>query len=392
MIGRADFANVLVDLVHGELLRSQIIGLSFGFGITEFRRIIVPHAARRFLAVVFAFNHRQARNFVAAFGADADVHELAGGFIGAAMRVGPAAMRIIFVLDSAQLRRVFARDFLVAAFPDQDGGIVAEINNRVAEGGGANFPRSADGVGFAVHARLVGNQSEFVAGLDHVRPASAMSPADEIAACVFHQLQRIKLQPIRLRRAETGPFLGWALAPAVEFQMMAVDPKAGFHIPMNGADAERNFGRVHGFIAQTHRTNDVVKIRIIRLPKLRVRDGEGKFCGGLRARRDFHGLAHRRHGFAVVIQDFRPHNDLFACAASIFHGNFSRDVGGLIRNVRCINVRPDGLQKIIERQRNVKRVGHVKPDVAINPAHAPDAIADCSTGFGWPEARLRLRE
>ena len=86
----------------------------------------------------------------------------------AAMRVGASAMRIIFVHDAAQFLRMRERDFLVAAFPDHDGRMVAVINNQVPERRGANFPGGANRVGFAVHARLLDHDAQAVASFDLV--------------------------------------------------------------------------------------------------------------------------------------------------------------------------------------------------------------------------------
>ena len=76
MIGRAALFHPLLDLVHRELLAVQVVGHAPGFGISEIRRrLVVPHAARGFFAIIFAFDHRQTRNLATAFSSDANVHE-----------------------------------------------------------------------------------------------------------------------------------------------------------------------------------------------------------------------------------------------------------------------------------------------------------------------------
>ena len=178
VIGRADLLHVLRDLIDGILFRSQIVSLALAFGIAEVRRrAIVPHAARRFLAIVFAFHHRQARDLAAAFGADADIHELGCHFVGAAMGVDAAAMRVVLIHVAAQFLGVIVRDLLIAAFPDQDRRMIAVIDDHVAPGGGADGPGVAHGVAFAIHARLFGDDAEAVAGIERCRARRRSGPS-----------------------------------------------------------------------------------------------------------------------------------------------------------------------------------------------------------------------
>ena len=91
---------------------------------------------------------------------------------------------------------------MVAAFPNHDRGMVPVIDNQVAERGGANFPRRADGVGFTIHARLLHHEAQAVATFDLGRTAGTMAPANPIRAGLLHQIQRVKMQPVRLRIAQ----------------------------------------------------------------------------------------------------------------------------------------------------------------------------------------------
>ena len=97
--------------------------------VAEFDR---PHAARRFFPIVFPFHHRHIFD-LCPFGADADFHELGRGFVGPAMGVNPAAMRIVFSKQIVQLLGMLSRDFLIPPFPNQNRRIVAKVNERIAE-------------------------------------------------------------------------------------------------------------------------------------------------------------------------------------------------------------------------------------------------------------------
>ena len=164
VLGRAQLLHVLRHLVDGELLRRELVGLPLRLGIAELRRRrVVPHAPRRFLAVVLAFDDRQRRDLAPALGADADVHHLGGDLVGAAMRVRAAAVRVEAVHDAAQLARMLARHLLVAAFPDQDRRVVAVVDDDVAERRRPQRPRRGARVRLAVDARLIDDEAEPIA-------------------------------------------------------------------------------------------------------------------------------------------------------------------------------------------------------------------------------------
>jgi len=77
-------------------------------------------------------------------------------------------------------------------------------------------------------------------------------------------------------------------------------------------------------------------------------------------------MPHREHSFASAIQHLRNELDIFARAAAVFNGHFQVHDSARLRNVRGIDIGPGGLQKTVERQRNVQWIGHIQPDVAIN--------------------------
>ena len=248
VLGCAEFLHELRDLVDRVLLRREIVGHALRLGVTEVRRRkIVPHAARRFLAGVFSLDDGQRRDLASAFGAFADVHELCVNLVCPPVGVGAAAMWIVFVRESAQLGGVLAGDLLVAALPNKDRGVVAEVNHQVAKRHRAELPRGLHRVGLSVGARLQRDEAKPIAGGDLRGPAGAVTPANEIAARLFHQVERVKVQPIRLGHAKAGPLVGRLLAPAVEFHMAAVDEETLRDIPLHRANAERHFGAVHRF-------------------------------------------------------------------------------------------------------------------------------------------------
>ena len=125
--------------------------------------------------------------------------------------------------------------------------MVAIIDKHVAKCGCPELPGVADSVTFAVDAGLFNDNAELIGAHNVCGCAGAMAPADKVSAGCFHQGEGEVMHPVRLRRSEAGPFAGWLLAPATQFQMMAIDIEAGFGVPANGADAERDFGCVDHF-------------------------------------------------------------------------------------------------------------------------------------------------
>jgi hypothetical protein len=108
----------------------------------------------------------------------------------------------------------------------------------------AQLPGGAHGVGLAVDAGLIGDEAEAVTGGDLRGTAGGVTPADEIAAGVAHEFERLELEPVGERGAEAGPLVGGFLAPAAELEVLAVDKETLRDIPAHGADAEGDFDRI----------------------------------------------------------------------------------------------------------------------------------------------------
>src|SRR5262249_3537571 len=99
-----------------------------------------------------------------------------------------------------------------------------------------------------------------------------MAPADKVRAGILHELKRIRVQPIRLRGPQAGPFLGRLLAPAVELQVLVVDEESFILIPTHGANSQGQFARVTNLAGGAQRATGTIEIRMIRLPQLRRAD------------------------------------------------------------------------------------------------------------------------
>ena len=369
VVGRSELLDEVRHLVDRELLRGELVGLAAALGIAEVRRRgLVPHAPRRLLAVVFAFHHRQLLDLASALGADAHRHELGRDLVGAPMGVGAPTVRVVGVHVGAQLARVLAADLLVAALPDEDRGMVAIVDDHVAEGRGAHLPGRSVSVRLAVHARLVGDEPQPVAGGDAGRPARAMPPADEVGARLAHQAQRVGVEPVRLRRAQARPLVGRLLAPAAELQGAAVQEEPRLRVPAGAADAERHLDAVHLGARHPQRRHHAVEVRPIGRPRLRRPQQAGDGEGGAGAGGHLPAIAQGQGGRAVRVVDLDHQLDLLRPRARVLHGNLDAHLRRVLPDLRRVRVRPGRAQEAVEGQRDVQRVRHVEAHVAEDPA------------------------
>src|SRR6185436_16035558 len=116
---------------------------------------------------------------------------------------------------------MLARNFLITAFPDQNRRIVPEIHDGVPESRRSKDPGCAACVGFAIDARLDGNDSEAIGGLNAGGRAGAMPPTDKIATRFLHEAHGVEMDPVRLGRAEAGPFIRRLLTPTMQLEMVS---------------------------------------------------------------------------------------------------------------------------------------------------------------------------
>ena len=153
-------------------------------------------------------------------------------------------------------------------------------------------PRFALRVAFPVHAGLFGDDAQAIGRFDHGGTAGAMPPAHEVAARVLHQLEREKVHPVRLRRAQSRPLVRRLLSPPVQLQVVAVDVEAGCRVPADRPYAQRNFARIQFVAADLQPAHYAIDVGMRRLPKLRHRQLTAQM----------HLRAAARHQFAILAQ------------------------------------------------------------------------------------------
>ena len=141
---------------------------------------------------------------------------------------------------------------------------------------------------------------------------------------------------------------------------------------MHRADAEGNFLRINDLSAALQGDHRAIKIGIIRLPQV----------AGSGITKDNFDLSDapaaifttganwsENSGLPSRSRICTPTSTCFIRAPAVLDRHLHVHRRRFFGNVRRINVRPFGLQKIVERQRNVQRVNDKQFYVAVNAAH-----------------------
>ena len=155
------------------------------------RRVAVPRAARRFVALVLGFQDRH------------ELPDLLHGFerlcpmpvdhsadplsLGDLFRRGngaaaheASAVRVEQSFQRGHLAHVFRRDFVVSCLPEEHGRRVPEVDDGIAHGLHTLIPGAANDVLFFVSCGADGHDAVLVAGSDGGGLRDHVHPADEI--------------------------------------------------------------------------------------------------------------------------------------------------------------------------------------------------------------------
>ncbi len=386
----------LLRLVRGVLLVCQVIAAAGRrFETLKSRRIAVPDAPARFFAVVLAFYARLSVRFQlpVAQGCDRYVNILRHDIVAAPYRNQTVRGRGRFVISAAVLfvlrlhpvavvlidqvgqRLGFGvRHALVADLPKENRGVVPVINNHIPERVFAHLigqlaVNAAHGAAFAVHAGLKGDDAVLVGNTDLCRRACAVAPADKVAARVLHQLLCIGVHPVRICRAQAGPFVGRLLAPALELDIIFVQEQAVVICKAEYPDAKRGGGRIDFLTVHKHLCHDFIEIRVLGGPEFRVLQRSGQAVYLLPASREGQRAAgFRADGTAIHIPDFRHIGKGLVCVILVLDLGFHHHIGGSLGFVPGIHIGSLRVQEAVQRQGDMQRVGDIKGRVAVQPA------------------------
>ena len=354
-----------LHILDGMAVLVAIIG---GRILVEGRGEIVLIGAGGFVAAIFHRPHRMLRALV-------DIHHLAAIFGDFAVQHfarsdGAAAMGIVLIADRLHLRHMRFADILVPAFVEEDRGIVAIIDDRVAHHLLALVPAAAGDVAFGVARRHRLHQADAVGGFDVLLGRGDVHPADQIAAALHHQRVGKVADPGRDGGADGGPFIGGALGIAMDHDGAAVEvdlaiAEAGLAEAGPGVDAVDHLALVH----QAGR--DGVEIAIAPAPIMEAGDrcggGEGSALAG---RNRGGGAVEAGNAAAGGIAHFdaeRQGAGGGAVVADLAFGMDGRAAAGDVETVGP-DILAGGAERRIERQRLIDRAGQVEPDILGNAA------------------------
>src|SRR6267142_5838044 len=107
------------------------------------------------------------------------------------------------------------------------------------------------------------------------------------------------MHPIRLRRAQAGPFAGWLLSPAMKLQMMPVDVKSAPGVPSHGAYSKGDFTGINNFATRPQTANRLINIGIRGLPQLRFIECAGHLQSLLSPGSNWLALLQAQNGFSI---------------------------------------------------------------------------------------------
>ena len=135
---------------------------------------------------------------------------------------GASAVGVVLVADGLHLQHVLAADALVAAFVEEDRGIIPVIDDRISHQLRALCPTRPLHILLGITGRHGLYQSNTVARLDVLLPRRHMHPADEVATRLHHQSVRVIAEPGRHAQSYARPFVRGALGIAVHHQHAVV--------------------------------------------------------------------------------------------------------------------------------------------------------------------------
>ena len=362
------------------------------------RRIVVPEAARAFLAIILGLDQRRP---VAAFGAisaehrggsgqlvgprilaDHDAKEFGNrvdGGIGRDVIVAARAHRaasvgIPLLAQGQHLLHVFHRDHRVASLPKQNAGTVAEVNHGVAHHFQTLLPLPAFHVPFLVASGADLDDAVAVGriGIDALR--RDVHPADVVGVAIADQLGLVVVHPVRIGLPQAGPLVAGTLGEAFQVDELAVEIHAagsGAALEFGLAETSDHFVDVHRFAVYREDGVHVVEIRVFRTPETCALERRGGRQDGLFAIDHVDRTAcEPGANLPVAIDNHGRQLYRGAIAGGIAHLRIDRNGCALSGNIEVggMHVDPGAFQAVVKRQGLINFAGDVQPDMPVDAA------------------------
>ncbi len=118
------------------------------------------------------------------------------------------------------------RDDRVAGLPEQDAGVVAEVDHRVAHHLDALVPLASRDLALLVAGWTDLDDAEAGERIRIHLLRRDVHPAHVIAVAVADQLRGVVVHPVGIARADAGPLVGRALGESLQVNELVVDVNA----------------------------------------------------------------------------------------------------------------------------------------------------------------------
>ena len=314
-----------------------------------------------------------------------------------------SAVGIEAAFQRGHLAHVGGRDLVVARLPEKHGRRIAEVDDGVAHGLDALVPGAPGDVLFLVAGGADGHDAELVAGPDRGGFRGDVHPADVVRAGFADQCGVEVVQPL-VRHADRSPFVGGTLRVALQVVRTPVDQEsAACAVILDLAESGPEPVLFHELVAVPQPEPDPVEFRGFRRPELQPGDflfelDHGRFgrtdpgrrgiaavdVGLDRGREDLSRVLRGRNAdrFAGKLFPDESQSPAYrmidhAIDAEVGGGpGFVADLGpdgdhgGFLLEIEVGrgDVRADGLQVVVQRQREVYGRLHVQGHVARDAA------------------------
>ena len=221
------------DVLDGKFIRIVVVDVGRSLAVpgactllVEGVRIVIPILAITLVAAIFHCPHRvlaalvDVEHFATVFGLVDVEHLSATG--------GTSTIGVKAIANLLQFHHMLTADALVAALVEEDGRVVAVVDDGISHQFAALLPLSALAVLLGITRRHCLDKAHSVARFNILLPGGDVHPAHQIASRTHHQVVGVVTQPGRHTHANARPFVRSALGIAVHHQHAVVEPDLTF--------------------------------------------------------------------------------------------------------------------------------------------------------------------
>ena len=154
-------------------------------------------------------------------------------------------MRVVLVADDLHLGHVLFRNLVVATLVEDDGWVVAVIDDGIAHHLLTLFPATVVDILLSIAGRHGLDESQAVERLNVLFHRGDVHPAEEVTVALQHQAVRVVAHPRRNRDSYGRPLVGRALSKALQLQRAVVQAELAV-LELRLAETGAGGGNVNG--------------------------------------------------------------------------------------------------------------------------------------------------